>query len=110
VYIGKDTLGMTIKNARSALGLTQEQVAERLEISSRYFMQLENSQKKPSCDLLFKIIRGLNIQPDQIFYPENLVDTSNKDMLVRMLYGCNERSLKIIRATVQATLDSQPKE
>jgi len=27
-----------------------------------------------------------------------------------MLYNCDERSMKVIRATVKAALDSQPKE
>ena len=36
------------------------------------------------------------------------VDTT--ESLVRMLYNCDERSMQIIKATVRAALDSQPKE
>ena len=31
------------------------------------------------------------------------------ESLVRMLYNCDERSMQIIKATVRAALDSQPK-
>jgi len=42
-----------------------------------------------------------------IFYPEKQVKDSEVEDLVRMLYGCDDRSLKIIRATVKAALESQ---
>ena len=106
MYEVKDTLGTTIKNARSALELTQEQLAERLNISSRYLMQLESSRKKPSYDLLFRIIRELHIQPDLIFYPENLSESSCADDLVRMLHNCDDRSMKVIHATARALSDN----
>ena len=105
-----DTLGLTMKSARSALGMTQKQLAKRLGVSNRYIMLLENSHKKPGYDLLFRIIRELNIQPDLIFYPEKPFKDSRIEDLIRMLYNCDERSMKVIRATVKAALDSQPKE
>lgn len=108
--ITNDTLGATMKNARSAMKLTQEQLAERLGVSARYIMLIENSHKKPSYELLFRIIRELNIQPDLIFYPEKASKDSQIEDLIRMLHNCDERSMKVIRATVKAVWDSQPKE
>ena len=108
--VAKDTLGETMKNARSAVKMTQRQLAERLGVSKRYIILLERSQKKPSYDLLFRIIRELNIQPDLIFYPEKPSKDSRVEDLVRMLHNCDERSLKVIRATVKAALEGQPKE
>ena len=106
----KKSLGITMKNARNALNMTQDQLAERLKATKRYIMHLESSHKKPSYDLLFKIIRELNIQPDLIFYPEKPSKDSRIEDLVRMLYNCDERSIQIVRATVKAALDSQTKE
>ena len=105
-----DTLGVTIKSARSALGMTQKQLAKRLSVTTKYIILLEKSHKTPSYDLLFRIIRELNIQPDLIFYPEKPSKDSRIEDLIRMLYNCDERSMKVIRATVKAALDSQPKE
>lgn len=99
-----------MKSARSALGMTQEQLAERLDVSARYIMLIENSHKNPSYDLLFRIIRELSIQSDLIFYPEKPSKDSKVEDLIRMLYNCDERSMKVIRATVKAALESQPKE
>lgn len=106
----KDTLGATIRDARNSLELTQEHLAQRLGISKRYIIMLECSRKKPSYQLLCRIIRELNIMPDLIFYPEKPSKDSRIEDLVRMLHNCDERSMKIIRATVKAALDSQPME
>jgi transcriptional regulator with XRE-family HTH domain len=104
-----DTLGITLKNARNALEMTQEQLAEHLDVSTRYIMQIENGHKKPSYKLLLRIVRKLYIQPDSIFYPEKPSKDSQIEDLVRMLYNCDERSMKVIRATVKASLESQSK-
>lgn len=50
---------------------------------------------------------------DSIFYPpqkKKPIEESEAENLVRMLYGCDERSIKIIKATVKAALESQSKE
>ena len=47
------------------------------------------------------------IDGNLIFYPEKPVKDSEVEDLVRMLYSCDDRSLKIIRATVKAALESQ---
>lgn len=101
----KDTLGATVKSARQNIGLTQEQLAERLGISTRYIMLIENSHKKPKYNLLFKIIRELNINPDFIFYPEKPSKDSQIEDIVRMLYRCDDHSLSIIMATAKAAVE-----
>jgi len=101
----EDTLGATIKNARQNMELTQNQLAERLGISSKYVRLIENSHKKPKYELLFRIVRELNIQPDLIFYPEKPSKDSRIEDLVRMLYRCDDQSITIIRATVKAMLE-----
>ena len=105
--IERTKIGAAIKSARKALGITQERFAERIGVSTRYTMQLESSQSMPSCALLFRIIRELNIDPNLIFYPEKATKDSEMDDLLRMLYKCDERSMQVIRATVKAALESQ---
>ncbi len=54
-----DRLGGLLKAARKAKGLTREQLAEILNITPRYLMSIENENKKPSYDVLFRLIREL---------------------------------------------------
>ena len=87
-----------------------EVLADRVGITERYLYRIENEGKKPSYDVLYKLIRELSISPDSIFYPEKPSKDSEAENLIRMLYGCDERSLQIIKVTVKAAIESQPKE
>jgi transcriptional regulator with XRE-family HTH domain len=66
-----DSLGSVIKSARHAKQLTQCRLAEQLGITPRYLKAIENSGRKPSYDLLSRIIRELDIPADTVFYPEH---------------------------------------
>ena len=65
-----DTLGDVVKTARQKKQMTQCKLAERLSISERHLKSIENSYKKPSYNLLVRIIRELDIPADMVFYPE----------------------------------------
>ena len=94
--------GQQIKKARMRSNLTIEALADNVGVSERYLYRIENEGKTPSFEVLYKLIRCLNIPPDLIFYPEKPSNQSEIEDLVRMLYNCNERDLEILKATVKA--------
>lgn len=102
-----DKLGDTLKVARKNNNLTREQLAEKLNISPRYLMSIENENKKPSYNVLFRLIRELGISADTIFFPEGKYPNTEVDQLTRLLCKCDERDLKIVTATVKALLDTK---
>ena len=102
-----ETLGEIIKTARDKSGLTVEELTARVGISERYLYRIENEGKVPKFEVLKKLVRELAIDGNLIFYPEKPSKDSEIDDLVRMLYNCDDRSMKIIRATVKAALESQ---
>ncbi|HEY5590394.1 MAG TPA: helix-turn-helix transcriptional regulator [Paludibacter sp.] len=106
MYNNLDKLGKIIKEARLHNGLTREQLSEKLCISPRYLMSIENENKKPSFDLLFRMIRELVIPADSIFFPENQQSNTETEELVRLIYKCDDRSIKIATATVKAMLEN----
>lgn len=105
-----ETLGEIIKNARTKADITVEALAAKVGVSERFIYRIENEGKKPSYEILYKLIRELSILPDQIFFPEKQIEDSEMENLARMLYNCDERSMQIIKATIKAALESQPKE
>ena len=105
-----ETLGNIIKAAREKSGYTIEALANKVGITERYLYRIENEGKKPSYNVLYKLVRELSILPDSIFYPEKPSKDSEIEDLVRMLYNCDDRSMLIIKATVRAALESQPKD
>ena len=88
--------------------MTVETLANKVGVTERFIYRIENEGKKPSYEILYKLIRELAIVPDQIFFPEKQIKDSEMENLVRMLYNCDERSMQIIKATIKAALDSQP--
>ncbi|MEG1353308.1 MAG: helix-turn-helix transcriptional regulator [Oscillospiraceae bacterium] len=105
-----DILSSVIKSARENADITIEALAAKIDISERYIYRIENEQKKPSFNVLLKLIRELAINSDLIFYPDKPCKDTEVEDLIRMLYNCDERSMEIIRATVKAALESQSKE
>lgn len=101
-----ETLGDIIKNARQKSGLTMEELAFRIDITPRYLYRIENEGKKPSYDVLYKLIRELSITPDLIFYPERSTKDSEVENLIRRLYNCDERSLEVVKATAIALIET----
>lgn len=63
VIIGKLT---PIRAWREQLGLTQAEVAARMEISQAAYAQLESPEGKPRKSSLIRIAKAFGIQPDQL--------------------------------------------
>ena len=103
-----ETLGSILKAAREKAGITIEALAEGAGITERYLYRIENEGKKPSFDVLYKLIRELSISADSIFYPEKPSKDSEIENLLRMLSACDERSLEVVKATVKALIDTAP--
>lgn len=55
-----------IKEYRKRLGLTQEQLAEILDISPRQLQRIESGKKETSLKTLRKLIKVLNIEDEDI--------------------------------------------
>lgn len=102
-------LGDVIKAAREKSDLTVEALAEKVGVTERHLYRIENNEKKPSYELLHKLIRELSITPDSIFYPERLSTDSEVENLIRFLYNCDERSLQVIKATAKALIETASK-
>jgi transcriptional regulator with XRE-family HTH domain len=102
-----DKLGVVIKTSRKSRGLTREQLAESIHITPRYLMSIENENQKPSYDVLFRLIRALGISADDIFFPECKSKNKQEEQLMRLIYECDDRNIKLITAMVKVLLESK---
>lgn len=75
----KKLLGEKIKRIRKTRGLTQEQLAEIIEISPRNMSRIEVGDCFVSSETLEKILNALNITAETLFSYEHLRE--NKDLL-----------------------------
>ena len=63
-------IGERIKQCREQLGLTQEQFAERLGLTTNYISTVERGASFPRCEKLIAIINGLETSADAILSEE----------------------------------------
>ena len=59
-------LGENIKKARKAAGVTQKELAERLQVYPKDISRWENGGRTPSVPAFAKICRELNASADEI--------------------------------------------
>jgi len=55
-----------IKEKRKQLGFTQEQIADKLNISLRQYVRIDNEEDLPRRDILNKLIILFNMSDDEI--------------------------------------------
>ena len=60
-------IGERLRTARLNQKLTQEKLAEKIEVSVRYISDIEQNRAKPSYEVLIKICNLFNIGINQIF-------------------------------------------
>ena len=63
-------LGEAIRTARMRKGLTQEALAELLDITPIHLKNIESSRRKPSVPLLFALMELLDFSVDALVFPE----------------------------------------
>lgn len=86
--------GEHIKKCRCDLGLTQQEFAERVGLSTGYISALEQGKSFPSYEKLIHIINGLETSADHIF--GDLLD-----------HNCYCRSSEVTEKLVELPADCQ---
>lgn len=72
-------IGYTIKKLRRRKGMTQEELANKSNISVRTIANYESGKRKPNLEMIIKICNGLDIQLTSLDIPiTNLIDDNVK--------------------------------
>jgi len=77
------TLGPVLKKQREALGLTQRELARKLNVKPSHVAYLEKDRRRPSLMLLSRLAEVMGLQKEPLFllaHPEasSLVDSSRR--------------------------------
>lgn len=89
-------MGPLIKKKRIQLGLTQEDLAERLNISVSFAGQMERGESMPSVEMLQLVITELDIDPRLIFLDEKQSDSSEYVELCLLIRRMNTQQRKFL--------------
>ena len=99
-----ESLGCIVKEARLRLGYTQSQLAEKVGVEVRTVMHIENGIGNPTWEVVFPLIRAVEIDPRAIFYPElNREDEATSHMQI-LLSKCSEDEIESLIPICEAVL------
>ena len=92
-------LGSKIKQMRNKKGLTQEELADRCELTKGYISQLENNLNSPSIATLTDILSALGSNLSEFFQEEREETSRPQTALHQVADRCYQRLRSMIRAT-----------
>ena len=102
MQLDNSALGKAIKLARQKKDLSQEALAEILDITPTHLKHIESGHRNPSIDLLFRMARVLQMSLDDVIFPERQLPSLNYQKAQLLLRDCDEHQLNIIIATLGA--------
>ena len=99
-------LGDAVKRARGRHGLTQSEVAEAANVDVRTILNIENYRGNPKMEVLYPLIRVLNIDPREIFNPETQRDSTSLQQFRLFVEMCSEDEAALMIPIFNAVLNS----
>ena len=100
----RSLVSFNLKRFRANAGLSQEELAERADISVPYLGALERGEKWPSPETFTGLARGLGVEPHDIMRPEDAASREIKwvtDKLISDITTLVNSALKMMNTTVQ---------
>ena len=70
-------IGLSIKKARTAQGMTREQLASIVDYDPRHLQAIENEGKYPSIELFIQFVTMFNISVDEYIFTNKEVNKSS---------------------------------
>ena len=99
-------LGDAVKRARGELNLTQAQVAGKINRDTRTVMNIENYKGNPKMEVMYPLIRVLQIDPREIFNPEMGRESPSIRRLRFLIADCGEQEAATLIPVVEAVLSA----
>jgi transcriptional regulator with XRE-family HTH domain len=95
----REILARNFKINRQKLGLTQEQLAEKADVSTHYIAMIETCNKYPKPEMLERLARALEVEPHQLFSVATTFDESFERLHQAIITGMKQ----VVREAIQET-------
>lgn len=99
-------IGKRIKHARDKQGITQEVLAEKLDVSNAYISKIERGKTPINLDRLSQLCVVLDESPEYILSGANI---STQDYLrneiILMLEDCSPEKIKLIMQVIKPIVE-----
>lgn len=96
-------IGQRIRKARKAQNISQEELAERVGISTTHMSHIETGNTKLSLPVLVNISTSLEVSTDSLLFEESKPSRSNLlNSITSTLESCTTTQLKIAEEMIKA--------
>lgn len=92
-------MGKNIAEIRLKNHLTQEALAEKIDVSTVFISQIETSVRKPSLDTVYKLSVALNTTVDALI--GNDTNQAKYEEIIRLLHGRTSTELAFITGVLR---------
>ncbi len=106
IPINLQEIGQRIKHERLASGLTQERLAEQVNVTTHYIYEIERGSKTMSITILAAISSALNISADYILFGHDDCNERNNELISqinRLSTSQKNKISEILRFLLQIT-------
>jgi transcriptional regulator with XRE-family HTH domain len=105
----RDVLAENLKKNRRLKGFTQEQLAEKADVSSHYVAMVETRKTFPKPEMLELFAKTLGIEPHQLFTVEDEPDERLHKKTVSEMKHMATDIKQIVKETVRETIHEECK-
>ncbi|WP_200889544.1 helix-turn-helix domain-containing protein [Cohnella kolymensis] len=99
-------IGNRIRKAREDKGITQEILAESMDVSNAYISKIERGRTPVNLDNLDKICAVLETSPEYILHGTNTsTDEYMRNEIIDMLQGCSAEKIKLIAQVIKPIVE-----
>ena len=99
-------LGNAVRVMRKNKHLSQEALAERIGVCKRTIIDIENNAGNPKFEVLYPLVRELDLPLYQVFYPEISENVDAKNVLLKELSDCSDYEMKVILSVIRSLRDT----
>ena len=100
-------IGQRIRKYRKAYNMSQDELAEKVNISTTHLSHIETGNTKLSLSVLVKIAAALSVQTDELLYDTiDIGNTYRKKEILNILDTCSHSEQSIIMDIVKTTVSS----
>ena len=100
-------LGSNVSETRKRRNLSQEALAEKIGVCKRTIIDIEKNAGNPKFEVLYMLVRELDLPLYQVFYPESTDKSVElKNMLIQELSSCSEYEMRVILSVIKSLRDT----
>ena len=97
----KESFAENLKRIRKSRGITQEELAELVDVAPRHISFIETARSFPSCELLERLSKVLNVKYSTLFaFHDDFTDEELLERIAELVKGADSKKLRYLYTVI----------